>query len=337
MNCYKIQSLLLNDSAWDETIGGLPAAAGPGISGSDNANAAVAPCIQNNTACNHTTKPAPTTSPPQNAYYEAAPFIDIPVLTEADGTRYLDNTTPGNGFRANGSTCLSFVDAVNGNDECPFRWELKMAIVCPNANATCNNPTVEIVGILKFRPNQNGSRLQPINDLRYRVSVVRGVRGKNRSEQFDASRVIAGAQGSGAGQCVAGSWQPVNLVIGQNDNNNAALAAPNIVVQPGTYNCSFSVTCFACGSLQGRLIHPGGTTTAPGALAGNSVLARVAMDNISFTATVPGNMQLQYWAQIQSINDPVTAFDEASFCLGMKLPDYAIDTKSAQISCVRIY
>lgn len=238
----KIQSLILNDNAWDESIGSLTDA--------DPLNLAVPPlvCIPNGTGCIHTVKPVPATNPPDNAYYLGAPFVRMHVLAEPNGNRYLDTSLPGNGFTADGTPCTTFNPGAGlGTDDCPVRWQLRLAMICPNAVPTCINPTVEVVAVLRYNPSPNNSRFKPINVLKYRVQVTRGSRGKNRSEQFEASFGGTG-QFNGGGLCTLNAWSNITFDnLDKNENTNAALAGANITVQPGTYNCSFTVSCFECG------------------------------------------------------------------------------------------
>jgi len=319
-----IQSLLINDVAWDKTLA-VPA----------NMATTLA-CLPNSTNCAHTAKP-PAPNPLTNAYYLAAPFIDMPVLAETNGTSYIDNTTATSGFNANGSRCTTF-DGTNGNDICPIRWELRVALICPDLAGPCNNPAVEIFGILRFSPSAGSTRFPIVNESKYRVSVSRGSLGKNRSERFEVSYGSAG-QYNGGGACALSAWTQIifNPIPDFNEGNNMILSGAIVSVNPGTYNCSFSATCFECSGFQTRLIHPGGVTLAPGSLATNGILARSGADNVTFTTTTPANIRLEYFAEALPTNHPSTPDDERQYCLGMTLPDYGAQTKFAQLNCVRIY
>lgn len=76
--------------------------------------------------------------------------VDTPIAVwSVSGARLTDPTSASYGFNSSGDPCSTF-DAVNGNDQCPYRFEVTWRPVCPLAGGPCINPQNQFKGELKF-------------------------------------------------------------------------------------------------------------------------------------------------------------------------------------------
>lgn len=93
-------------------------------------------------------------------------------LRDTSGAVLADSTVDDQGFDRWGNPCGSF-DAANGNDACPFRYNLTWSPVFrPDGTCPATGCPIRVNGALQFRPATNTMGL--INPARYEINVVRG-------------------------------------------------------------------------------------------------------------------------------------------------------------------
>lgn len=114
---------LQSNTAWRNTIG---------------ANISRMGCLANNSPCTVDGTPGGTPISGQSF-----------ALYDANKALLFDATNPASGLTPSGSPCKSF-SPENGNDSCPFRFELNWSANCKPGN--CVNPLVNISARLRYSP-----------------------------------------------------------------------------------------------------------------------------------------------------------------------------------------
>ncbi|MFN8791883.1 MAG: type II secretion system protein [Bdellovibrionales bacterium] len=339
-----IEKYILDGRAWNQTIADptVDATGDPGVAGADPVNRAIPQlaCLANRDGtCTHITPPATAPATPEtvaNAYWDAAPFIDMPILSDSAGRRYVNSLAPTAGFTSNGAPCNTFVTPpAIGNDGCPIRWELKVVYTCPAGPGNCVDPNVMVVAILYYNPSNINPQLASIvNETRYRVIVTRGPRGENRAERFEATHEGAGA-GNGGGACTPNGWTniPLNTINDPTIPVNATLVGGNVRVVSGTYTCTATTSCFSCGALGIRVRNVGVGILATGSsiLVPNFTMGIATANNFTFSSNGPADIRIEQFCA----NDPVSG--SVNFGLGMALPDYGQATRFSTLTCTRTF
>jgi len=338
-----IEKYILDGRAWNQTIADpTPDPSGdPGVAGADPVNRAIGQlaCLGNRDgSCTHVTPPAlggATFETVANAYWDAAPFVDMPVLSDSAGRRYINSSAPTAGFTTNGAPCNTFVTPpAAGNDNCPIRWEVKVVYTCPTGPGNCIDPNVMVVAILYYNPSPNNPQMASlVNETRYRVIVTRGPRGENRAERFEAARQAVGA-GNGGGPCSPGTWANVNFNW-LNDPTapaNATLVGGAARVVAGTYTCSATTSCFSCGALGVRVVN-GATVLGSGTsvLVPNWTMGIASANNFTFSLNGPGDIRIQHFCANHPIGGSI------DYGMGMSLPDYGDATRFSLLTCTRTF
>lgn len=118
-----IQSLLMSQAAWQATVA---------------RNSSMACLSSSSSSC---VVPG-TTQPLSNQTFA--------LYDGASSQPYFDATRATNGFTANGRPCTGF-NSNEGNDACPFRFELRWSAVCTNP-ASCVQPQVQVSATLRYVP-----------------------------------------------------------------------------------------------------------------------------------------------------------------------------------------
>jgi prepilin-type N-terminal cleavage/methylation domain-containing protein len=125
---------LADDTAWLNTVAG-------------NGTNSMA-CLVNVTDC--TTNGLPFGPPIEKRSF---------MLFDKDNQVLFDSTVPSNGLTAKGTPCNAVsappgYDGVNGNDQCPYRYELHWSAVCSGTDPArpCTNPQVKISAFLLHSP-----------------------------------------------------------------------------------------------------------------------------------------------------------------------------------------
>lgn len=85
----------------------------------------------------------------------SAPLTNQPIVLSDSGTApgrvIFDARNPANGLTAKGTPCVGFAAApAQGNDACPFRYDLTWSAVCTAGN--CVAPQVSVSAILRYNP-----------------------------------------------------------------------------------------------------------------------------------------------------------------------------------------
>ncbi len=322
-----IQKLAADGSAWRETV------QDPGNSGTGLTLA----CVQNNALCNHNAAAAliPSNETIDNGTLDSAPFGDLAFLKTSNGGNYIDSTSATSGYTDKGTPCTTW--NATGNDDCPIRWKMKIALECQGA-ATCLNPTIRLIAVLYYRAAGANETKKIVNETKYRVDIRRGAKGDTRAERFTAEyRGAAGA--SNGGPCsTAGTIIPLtDTDPALNENANVTFGggpSGTMRFNAGTYTCSASGTCFACGTVRLNLLVNGASLFRSNSmLARDQQLVSPSINQVSFTinATTPVTL-------VQTCNPGLdTPAGAGDFGLGMALPDYSTGTKFAEIQCTRIF
>lgn len=101
---------------------------------------------------------------------QAAPSVNpIYGIAATNGSVLFNFTPPGKGFDTRGKPCTTFSET--GNDACPFTYNLRWEPRCIGGVGGCRNPTVRIIGTLKYRPKTQ--TLGPLNPKNYNVDFFR--------------------------------------------------------------------------------------------------------------------------------------------------------------------
>ncbi len=242
-----IQKLILDGTAWRATV-----AQATNAGGSLNCVALNSTCTDSGATSLHADD---HTQP--NSVFEGAQFIDLLHLEKANGGSYINTEGAGAtaGWTEKGAPCGGWSAA--GNDACPIHWRIRIAYECQTP-PTCINPTVRVIALLYYRPSPGSSTSVPIAEAKYRVDVRRGAKGDARAEKFRVSYVLPNTAGTTGGACTPSIFIPFNEATGSPTYINEGSPA-NVTYSPGTgamtfaagtYTCSASSSCFACGSLK---------------------------------------------------------------------------------------
>jgi len=130
-----------NDAAWMNTI-------------TKNSAAAKMDCLVKLTPCTTTGAPG------------GPPMTDVNfALYDSGGKIYHDATDPAAGFDQRGNSCNGWSAA--GNDQCPFRFDLKWSAVC--AVGSCVAPQVMVSGTLLYRPSAGNPSRMILNPLNHSI------------------------------------------------------------------------------------------------------------------------------------------------------------------------
>lgn len=334
-----IQKLALDGTAWRMTV----AASGGAVAGSPNDSL---DCVQDNAACAVTAGVSANVMLPNltTEFLDAVPSLALPQLMDATGVAYIDTSGAATaGYTDRGSPCNTF-DSVNGNDACPIRWSLRIAYECQAPAVNCLNPTVRFIALLYYRPVGNSTSTAIVNESKYRLDLRRGAKGDARNEVFYAEYrgAAGGAVGNfsvptNGGPCAAGGTAiPYNNTILNESANVTTGGAAVMQFLPGTYSCTASSSCFACGAVRLEL-----RNVTDGAALGTSVSqlsapwsqTQVSFSQVNFTINGTKNISVVQYCQ----TDPNGDATLTNLNLGVALPAYANQTKFSDIRCVRLF
>jgi hypothetical protein len=93
------------------------------------------------------------------------------VLSDASQKPFSDYTDPKLGFTLSGEVCHTF-DAVNGNDDCPFKVDMKWLPDClADPSPTCRAPKINLRSTMIFK--SKGYNDVPFNPLRAEINFSR--------------------------------------------------------------------------------------------------------------------------------------------------------------------
>lgn len=130
-------------------------------------------------------------------------------LLMADNSPLIDHTNPAAGFDSMGNICSGF-NAAQGNDKCPFRYELTWQCeggTCepthtPALGNVPSKPRLRIVGRLLFSPEKNSSKSQ-LKDVKLREDGfgLSALRGEEERDLSVTCRSIGGYFDQGAKHC----------------------------------------------------------------------------------------------------------------------------------------
>lgn len=321
-----ILKTLTDGRAWENTI-------------NDATNlAASTTCLVNRTACTHTILLAAEPDPPINAYYDAAPFNNLPVLRDAGGVgggAIITGAATG-GFNINGVPCNTFVAPPGvGNDGCPFQWRVRMQFVCPLAAVNCVDPSIRAIAMLVYNPNPTSGLASIINESKYMIILTRGARGENRSERLVYHHLGLGV-GVGGGACTPGAWTNIPLTDEiVDEGNNGVLAGGVVTLSPGTYNCTATASCFSCRSLMMSMqVGALPLVTSPGSVGPDGTLLSVAMTFSDIRINAPTPVTLGHFCVSHPVCTPACP---VTYGMGMALADYSIATQFSTLNCTRVF
>lgn len=317
-----IQKLATDGTAWRATVARV-----------ENSGAGLPlECVRTNALCTDSGASAILSNETvANAVIDAAPFLDMVSLDQASGGSFINTSVADSGYTEKGTPCVGWTAA--GNDACPMRWVMKIALECQTP-PTCLNPTIRVIGLLYYRTSNQRENRAIINESKYRVDIRRGAQGDSRAERFQAvfestSPVTPGGACASTGTVVPYATQLVN------DNANVTLAGGGVMnFQAGTYTCTASSSCFACGSVRLALTQAGVEShSSVSLLSKRWEQTQVSINNATFTlnATTPIRI-VQYCA-----TDPGGLPAIATFNLGMAIPSYTTNARFAEIQCTRIF
>lgn len=319
-----ILKTITDGRAWENTI-------------SDGVNrAASTDCLFSRTPCTHTVVGADPV-PPTNAFFDAAPFQNIPRLMDAGNVpTAIIRALPNTGFTLNGTACDTYIaPPADGNDACPFRWTVRMQFICPGAAVNCVDPGVRVFAMLNYNPNPNSGLAVNINPSKYIIIMTRGARGENRSEQMVYRHQGVGA-GTGGGACTPGAWRNIPLGVEFVDQgNNGTLAAGVVTFVPGTYNCSATASCFSCRSLMMAINIGGVRRTSPGSVGPDGTMLNVSITIPDIRLNAPTPIFLEHFC----VSNPVCSAPgcPVTYGMGMAVADYAIPTQFSTLTCTRVF
>lgn len=101
----------------------------------------------------------------------SAPSVNpIYGILDSSGNTLYDFTPTTHGFNLSGQACNGFSN--NGNDSCPFSYEIRWEPQCPAAPTPCVNPSLKIIGTLKYSPATK-RLLGPLNIQKYDIAFLR--------------------------------------------------------------------------------------------------------------------------------------------------------------------
>jgi len=177
--------VILDGAAWKNTVAANPSSLS---------------CLASNTSCNATMTVGNYPLP-------------ITILYDAANNKYVDNSSPTNGFTPMGVTgntgnsatnCSSFVQPVagagpSGVDSCPIQYVLGARFDCPGGVASCVQPVVTVQAKLVYNPSSTGHSVTAINTTTYSPVVVRGAGNFVRNDSvFIAQQENTTSNGGGA-------------------------------------------------------------------------------------------------------------------------------------------
>lgn len=324
----QIKNVILDSAAWNETV-------------ESPFNTLATACIRNFTSptlCDHSGAP-PLAEPDLSLLKPNSDFVsvDFPQLRRvlrADSTVLL-SAAAGSGFNDQGQACNTFsMNPNTGDPDCPVSWDVRIQFLCPLAAATCRNPEIRFVILLYYHPGPNRRPEQTINQNRFRMVLTRGETGPLKNETFEASYGNA-SNVVGGGVCNPLGWRniPLNVIDDPTVPANATLTAGVLNLEPGTYSCSASTSCWECGTLAVRLFDASGNrvlATSPAILVGPSILARAELNNTKFTINGRTRVRVQHFCQ----SLPGGGMDQ--YTMGMPVQDYS-NNKFAVVRCSRLY
>lgn len=217
----EIRECINDEESWRATI-------------ADPANPSMA-CLRNRRPCN----PATIAAGPN--------YIKVMRSVLVNGTRTAIPCVPGyttlpgvdtSGFTKDGAVCTGFATA--GNDQCPFRYNVRWSATCAGGQATCMNPVIRING------NMNVGTADTRNGVtaalrRYAMSAVRGradtVRYFTLEERRPTGQIVdtGFCNMTGAHRKFTNLFDPGGFVIGFDP------AQGTFTLIPGNYACRISV------------------------------------------------------------------------------------------------
>lgn len=86
---------------------------------------------------------------------------------------------PSEGLDRNGKVCSASdgttggFNAVDGNDKCPYRYEVRWRPICAPGDTVCRDPTVELIATLSHKPSSTTRSIAVANPERYKVQYIR--------------------------------------------------------------------------------------------------------------------------------------------------------------------
>lgn len=305
-------------------------------------NDSVINCLRFNSGivCNHSGAPelsdADLLVTKPNSDFVNANYLQLRGVIRSDGAELSSVPQLGSGFTDQGRPCTTFaINPANGDPNCPISWDVRTQFLCPSG-ATCRNPDVRFVALLYYHPGPNARPEQTINQNRFRLVQTRGATGPLKNESFQASfGNSSNSPPPGGGLCSPLNWIqiPLTSVNDTASPANATLDLGSIVLEPGTYNCSASTSCWQCGAVAVQLFDTSGNRplgTSSAALAGPNVLATAYLKNAKFTLNGKTRVELRHYCQ----SLPGGGMDQYS--MGMPVRDYT-NNIFAIARCVRIH
>ncbi len=268
------------------------------------------------------------------------------VIHNRDGAAWYNLVLPGTGFDANGNVCATFNPTLgSGSDACPFRFEVRWTATCPNGVGPCVKPQVSLAVTLNFNPADPSDPRNRIDVNEFTTVIERGE--KVLYEPFEIQHSLSAPPNHEGGPCTAGAWVTRPLSNEAYDPaGNVTLAANQITVQPGNYECKIVAQSYephAGFSIRLRDITNGLNYSAGGGYSGwrNAIYSS---GSVTFTLSNVATFQLQHncgdISLIPSSTDPgawpgLDVFAQPEFDMGIPAPDYTNETVVTSISCVR--
>jgi len=276
-------------------------------------------------------------------------LANMHVITNLKNTSNVDVNDPTHGFNSMGAPCTGF-DGVNGNNACPFRYNIGWIPV-----TNTKNPQVRIIANLQFKPATT-TFFPVFNEINYAIDLVRGANVRNDPllivHEQPALGVVTGAPGGGG--CDASSGPPRNINAYVKRTTSAALGyqikeniggnvisttADSFTLGPGTYNCRISAPAFgiqgtklkiaAAAAAGDTSMVSSGATEGPGSYASFSPsTGTVAQFDVSITLSVNTALSVYQYCQIAN-----NAYD-LGLPIGGGAAGYSA-TVFTQIRCVR--
>ena len=273
---------------------------------------------------------------------------DFDVVYE-DGTSFYTANTATSGFTNTGATCSTY--SSSGNDDCPFRYTLKVTYKCPGTSppTTCKKPSVKIDATLVHSPATSGSANR-VNLDDYAFTINRGERIRYNpfeiryvtSTRPDATKDgSAGNRDPGAGGlCQSGTTTKRKLNQIRDAGDSATLDSTNdqFTLQPGSYECQISTQAFAASA--GFAIILKDTTNSNTYSIGSGFGIRDLDSNgvcrNCSSTTITGQAQFSITAQatFELLHYCGAGGSWSKFDMGFPRPDYT-DSVYTTISCVR--
>ncbi len=211
--------------------------------------------------------------------------------------------TPNGGFSPDGTRCNTFdADIGDGDDDCPFRYNVAVWYKCVNGQPTCSRPQVFVRGELVYNPEDPAALNARINVDDYRIDLQRG-----RATRADTFQIVhedpfppyypVGDQ-DGGGNCSPGAGNEVpryftNETFDTGDNVELLNPVANrgfrrFRMQAGTYECKvatqsfearqgYSVFLWTVGT--GRRFPAGGGFAGPSSTAHSTESVKLVLDD----------------------------------------------------------